>query len=106
MTFSTKVTAGSSASPTPRSPCGTGTRFSGARSWVNSLILPLLLLAITSCSGIVRSVTEKSVDEPNRQFFPVPGRASRNIEGHQFTRRVLVLRNKVDGIAFLYSAKG
>src|SRR5690606_19582987 len=101
MAFSTKVTAGSSASPTPSSPCATGLSPSGASNSVSSRILPWLLLAITSVSVMAGSVVEQGVGEPDRQILIVADRAGCNIERDQLPGGVLVFGNKIHRLTFL-----
>src|SRR5690554_3053828 len=100
MAFSTKVTAGSSASPTPSAPWATGSSPSGPSRSVSSAILPLLLLAMTSFCDI-GSVVKQRVGKPHRQVLLVAGGAGGNVKGHQVAGPVLVLGDEVHRIAFL-----
>src|SRR5690606_27735347 len=100
MAFSTKVTAGSSASDTPSSPWGTGTKPSGASRSVSSATLPLLLLAMTSFRVMV-SVIKQGMGKTDRQIFLVAAGARRDVERHQISGLILVLGNEVHGITFL-----
>src|SRR5690554_3357233 len=105
MAFSTKVTAGSSASPTPSAPWATGSSPSGPSRSVSSAILPLLLLAMTSFCDI-GSVVKQRVGKPHRQVLLVAGGAGGNVEGHQVAGPVLVLGDEVHRIAFLNAPEG
>src|SRR5690554_1073190 len=103
--FSTKVTAGSSASLTPSSPWATGCKPRGPSRSDSSAILPLLLLAITNL-WLMASVAEQGVREPDRQVPVVTGGSCGNAEGHQVARAVLVLGDKIHGIALLNATEG
>src|SRR5690554_3175824 len=105
MAFSTKVTAGSSASLTPSSPCATGCNPRGLSSSVSSAILPLLLLAMTNCWLMV-SVVEQGMGETNRQIPIMAGGPGSDVERHQVAGAVLVLGNEVDRITLLNAPKG
>src|SRR5690554_4666011 len=105
MAFSTKVTAGSSASLTPSSPWATGCNPRGLSSSVSSAILPLLLLAMTNF-WLMASVIEQGMGETNRQIPVVASGPGRDVERHQVAGTVLVLGNEVDRVTLLNTAKG